>query len=149
MKTTLNKILEHSPEIEEFETLLQSLNKTQADDEPLEFSHILESNDLYGALWCLRTVDGIKESILNYISFCNSQCSEIGHEYEEFDLSDDSPSNLSDIAYEAHINALMAIEFFPVDEALFHNSATYDQARFEAADRAKEAQKQKFIELFC
>lgn len=147
MKTTLNKILEYSPEFDEWDRLLRGLNKTQGDDEPLEFRRILEINGLYGALWCLRTVDGIKDSIAIFVLFCNNQCSKLGIAHEEFDLSDDSIS-LSDIAYDAHIDALMGIEF-SVDENLFHNSASYDRARFALSDIARKEQEQKFMELFC
>jgi hypothetical protein len=53
--TTLNKIREHAPCIDGWKILLKSLNKTSADDEPLSFRTILESNGLDDALWCTRT----------------------------------------------------------------------------------------------
>ena len=52
--TTLNRIREHSPCAEGWRKLLAHLGKTQADDEPLPFSVILESNGLDDALWCCR-----------------------------------------------------------------------------------------------
>ncbi|UOF82021.1 hypothetical protein [Caudoviricetes sp.] len=52
--TTLNKIREHHPCRDGWEKLLDHLNKTKADDEPLSFLTILESNGLNDALWCLR-----------------------------------------------------------------------------------------------
>ena len=52
--TTLNRIREHSPCAEGWEKLLKHLGKTKADDEPLPFSVILESNGLDDALWCCR-----------------------------------------------------------------------------------------------
>jgi hypothetical protein len=54
--TTLNKIRSFNPCASGWEKLLRSLGKTQADDEPLAFSRILESNGLDDALWCLRTI---------------------------------------------------------------------------------------------
>jgi hypothetical protein len=54
--TTLAKIKSHGPCSDGWRKLLASLGKTQADDEPLTFSRILESNGLSDALWCLRTV---------------------------------------------------------------------------------------------
>lgn len=55
--TTLNKIREHSPCREGWEKLLTSLGKTKADDEPLSFKTILDSNGLYDAIWALRSID--------------------------------------------------------------------------------------------
>ena len=52
--TTLNHIRAHSPCTEGWEKLLKHLGKTQADDEPLPFATILESNGLNDALWCCR-----------------------------------------------------------------------------------------------
>jgi len=50
--TTLNKIKEHSPCEEGWKKLLKFLNKTKADDEPLLFSTIVESNGIEDAIWC-------------------------------------------------------------------------------------------------
>ena len=55
--TTLNKIREHSPCRDGWGTLLASLGKTRADDEPLSFKTILESNGLDDAIWALRSID--------------------------------------------------------------------------------------------
>jgi hypothetical protein len=52
--TTLNKIREHEPCINGWKKLLAHLGKTEADDEPLPFAIILESNGLDDALWCCR-----------------------------------------------------------------------------------------------
>ena len=52
--TTLNKIREHSPCADGWSKLLKHLNKTEADDEPLPFAVILESNGLDDALWAMR-----------------------------------------------------------------------------------------------
>ena len=53
--TTLNKIREHQPCTNGWKKLLAHLGKTEADDEPLPFSTILESNGLDDALWCCRS----------------------------------------------------------------------------------------------
>jgi hypothetical protein len=58
MNTTLNKIKQHSPCTEGWVKLLSHLGKTEADDEHLELTTILESNGLNDALWALRAVDG-------------------------------------------------------------------------------------------
>jgi len=52
--TTLTRIREHQPCADGWTKLLKHLGKTQADDEPLTFATILESNGLDDALWCCR-----------------------------------------------------------------------------------------------
>ena len=54
--TTLSAIRKHHPCKDGWEKLLASLGKTKADDEPLAFGVILESNGLDDALWCLRAL---------------------------------------------------------------------------------------------
>lgn len=53
--TTLNKIRACHPCEEGWAKLLRHLGKTKADDEPLPFVTILESNGLDDALWCCKT----------------------------------------------------------------------------------------------
>ena len=52
--TTLNRIKECKLYQDGWRKLLNHLGKTQADDEPLPFSVIVESNGLDDALWCCR-----------------------------------------------------------------------------------------------
>ena len=54
--TTLSAIRAHKPCKDGWEKLLTSLGKTKADNDPLEMTTILESNDLDDALWCLRAL---------------------------------------------------------------------------------------------
>jgi hypothetical protein len=54
--TTLNKIRSYSPCTSGWDKLLKSLNKILADDIPLKFSTILESNGIDDTLWCLRSI---------------------------------------------------------------------------------------------
>lgn len=70
MYTTLNKIREHSPCTDGWETLLKYLGKTKPDDEPLPLLTILDSNGFDHALWCFRAVDGFeKEKLLLGIGY--------------------------------------------------------------------------------
>ena len=57
MNTTLNKIMEFSLSEPSWEKLLESLNKTKADDEPLSFKYILDVLGIRDALWCLCKLD--------------------------------------------------------------------------------------------
>jgi hypothetical protein len=52
--TTLNRIRAHAPCASGWKKLLDHLGKTQADDEPLPMTAILDSNGIEDALWCLR-----------------------------------------------------------------------------------------------
>lgn len=52
--TTLPRIREHGPCAPGWRKLLSHLGKTQADDAPLSYVTILESNGLDDALWCCR-----------------------------------------------------------------------------------------------
>ncbi len=58
MHTTLNAIRAHGPCESGWRTLLKSLGKIEADDEPLSIVTVLDSNGLDDALWCLRAVEG-------------------------------------------------------------------------------------------
>ncbi len=56
MNTTLNKIRECGPCKPSWEKLLSSLNKTQADDDPISFRYLLDTLGVDDAVWCLRTL---------------------------------------------------------------------------------------------
>jgi hypothetical protein len=58
MYTTLNKIREKVPYVPNWVKLLKSLNKTEADDQPLSIISIIDSNGIAFAIWCLRAVEG-------------------------------------------------------------------------------------------
>ena len=70
MKTTLNRIREHSPCVEGWSKLLTYLGKTSADDNSLEIATIVESNGLDDALWCLRAVEGEDRKIRLFAVWC-------------------------------------------------------------------------------
>jgi hypothetical protein len=50
--------------------LLKNLGKTQADDEPLAITTILDSNGLDDALWCLRAVEGYQSEMRLFAVDC-------------------------------------------------------------------------------
>ena len=52
--TTLNQIKNYSPCSEGWQKLLKFLNKTEADDEPIDMLTILESNGLSDCLWAFK-----------------------------------------------------------------------------------------------
>ena len=56
IETTLNAIRAHSPCEDGWVKLLAHLGKMRADDAPVPFLTILESNGLDDAIWCLRVL---------------------------------------------------------------------------------------------
>lgn len=73
MRTTLNKIRTHSPCQSGWTKLLKHLGKTEADDEPLSFKTILESNGLDDALWCTRSAPEYNKEWGLYAVWCARQ----------------------------------------------------------------------------
>ena len=73
MRTTLNKIREHSPCKSGWEKLLKYLGKTKADDEDISVLTILDSNGLDDAIWCLRAVEGHDKDIRLFAVWCARQ----------------------------------------------------------------------------
>ena len=113
MKTTLNKIRQHLPCKDGWETLLKHLGKFQADDVELPLLTILESNGLDDTLWCLRAVEGFdKEKRLLAVAFAR----EVQH------LMQDPRS----------------IEALDVAERFANGEATEEELR-DAADAAADA----------
>jgi hypothetical protein len=93
--TTLNKIREHSPCIDGWRKLLKSLNKETADDEPLPFRVILESNGLDDALWCTRTTSKYAKGWRLYSIRCARRVQHL--------MTDNRSINAIDIA-ESYVN---------------------------------------------
>jgi hypothetical protein len=73
MQTTLNEIRSHRPCHEGWAKLLRTLNKTQADDEPIGIVEILDSNGMDDALWCLRAVKDHDREIRLFAVWCARQ----------------------------------------------------------------------------
>ena len=73
MFTTLNQIRSHLPCASGWKMLLSHLDKTIADDEPLNIATIIDSNGLNDAQWCLRAVDGKDKEIRLYAVWCARQ----------------------------------------------------------------------------
>jgi len=71
--TTLNAIREQSPYANEWAKLLKYLGKTQADNEPLPFVTILDSNGLDDALWCTRAAPEHNKIWRLYAVWCARQ----------------------------------------------------------------------------
>jgi len=71
--TTLNAIREESPCADGWTKLLKNLGKTRADNEPLSFVTILDSNGLDDALWCTRAAPEHNKIWRLYAVWCARQ----------------------------------------------------------------------------
>lgn len=135
--TTLNKIRECSPCKNGWETLLKSLNKTKADDEEITLAHILESNGLDDALWCLRASNASERDMRLFAVWCARQVENL--------MTDERSVNALNVA-ERHANGAATDE--ELDKAR-DAAAAADATWSAAAADAFELKKKKFIEMFC
>jgi hypothetical protein len=121
LTTTLNNIRKHSPCKDGWEKLLKNLGKTQADDEPLPYSVIIESNGIMDALWCCRAKPQYSKQWRLFAVWCARQ---VQH------LMDDQRS----------IDALDVAERYANRQATAKElSAAGDAARDAAWDAARDA----------
>ena len=129
LTTTLNRIREHEPCTDGWEKLLKHLGKTQADDEDLPYSVIVESNGLEDALWCCRAEPQYNRQWRLFAVWCARQVQHL--------MTDQRSLDALDVA-ERYANGQAT------DEEL---SAAGDAARAAAWDAARDAQKKKFLEV--
>lgn len=154
--TTLNKIREHSPCREGWEKLLTSLGKTKADDEPLSFKTILDSNGLDDAIWALRSIDAPEVRI--FAVRCVRQIQHLLTDErslsaldvaEAYTVGQATEEELS-AAWEAARDAAWDAAWGAAGDAWSAARAAAGAAAGEAAgDAAGEAQKEDFIAIFC
>ena len=149
MNTTLNQIRSKSPCVDGWTKLLKHLGKTQADDEPLSLTTILDSNGLEDALWCLQAVDGHAREIRLYAVWCARQVQHLTKDQRSIDALDvaerfangQATKNELDIAGDAAGDAAGA--------AAGAAGAAGAAVRAAAVDAAGAAQEVKFREMFC
>ena len=146
MQTTLNAIRKCSPCISGWNTLLKSLNKTKADDEPLELSYILQSNGLDDAIWCLKAVDGKDKEIRLFAVWCARQVQHLMKDprsiaaldiAEKFALGLTSEEALRDAAAAASYADAAAYAY--ADAAAYAAAYAADAAYYTAAAYAASA----------
>lgn len=120
MKTTLRKIKANDPCEPGWNKLLAALDKTEADDEPIELSFILQSNGFNDTLWVLRAVDGYEKEMRLFAVFCARQVQHL--------MTD-----------ERSINAIDVAERFAHGEAMELDLVAARDAAWAASDTAKAA----------
>ena len=131
--TTLNKIKEHSPCECGWKMLLKHLGKTKADDEPLPFLTILESNGLDDALWCARSAPEYSKEWRLFAVWCARQVQLL--------MADKKSIDALDVA-EKFANGLTT-EY----ELASAKDAARDAARAAAWAAVRDAQKEQFIDV--
>ena len=86
--TTLNRIRTCHPCESGWTKLLKHLGKTTADDEPLPFSVILESNGLDDALWCCRAAPEYDREWRLFAVWCARQVQHLMTDQRSIDALD-------------------------------------------------------------
>ena len=132
MKTTLNKIREHSPCASGWEKLLSYLGKTKADDEEISVLTILDSNGLDDAIWCLRAVEGYDREIRLYAVWCARQVRHLVTDKRSLDALDVAERYANGKATHDELNAAR-------DAAWTAEAAAWAEARAAAGAAARAA----------
>lgn len=155
--TTLNKIREHSPCCRGWEKLLTSLGKTKADEEPLSFKSILDSNGLDDAIWALRSIDAPEvrlfavrcvRQIQHLISDERSlNALDVSEAYAVGEATKDELSAARDAARDAARYAARYAAWAAAWDAAW--DAAEAAAEAAARDAARSVQQNDFIAIFC
>ena len=148
--TTLTRIRAHNPCADGWRKLLAGLGKTEADDEPLPYSRIVEINGIDAALWaCCAEPQHSKEWRL-FAVWCARQVEHL--------MTDERSKRACDVA-ERHANGEATDEELAAAKAAAKAAAwaaawtaawtaAYAAAAWAAAsDAARDAQTQKFLEV--
>ena len=137
--TTLRKIRQHNPCSEGWRTLLSSLGKTGADDDPLPLVTILQSNGLDDTLWCLRTITGHDKEITRFALACAQEVKHLMTDQRSLDALD---------ALERHLEIPLSRE--ELDLVLVAAEVAARAAAWTAAwaAEAREATRARQIQIF-
>lgn len=155
--TTLNKIREHGPCQSGWEKLLKHLRKHKADDEPLSFKVILESNGLNDAIWALRTIDAPEVRL--FAVRCVRQVQHLIEDAQSLRALDTAERYAVGEATEEELDAARAAARDAVWDAGWAAgweaaraaawTAAWAAAWAAAQDAAREEQKRDFKNIFC
>jgi hypothetical protein len=145
MKTTLNKIRAHSPCGSGWTKLLRHLGKTQADDEPLAITTILDSNGLDDALWCLRAVDGHQREMRLYAVWCARQVQHLMTDQRLPAALDVAERHANGAATDDELSAARDAAWAAARDAAWY--AARDAAWYAARDAACQKQDERLREM--
>lgn len=150
--TTLEQIKASSPCGYGWEKLLTSLGKTKADNEPVSLLYILNSNGLADALWALRCSDASQRDMRLYAVWCARKVQYLITDQQSLDALDvaerHAGGNATDKELSAARNAaeVVAVAATGIVAAFAAKAAAAFAAK---AGASKDAQKERFIEVFC
>lgn len=171
--TTLNEIREYGPSTQDWQRLLKYLGKTKADDEPLSFKTILDSNGFDTAIWALRSIEApevrlyavrcvrqVPSLLLNELSL---YALDIAEAYAIGEVADEELSivyakllKAEEIVrwstYEYEEVYGLAVVLGATKEAIkgdAHASAFKIASLLKDWDRARSKQEEDFIAIFC
>jgi len=144
MTTTLNNIKKADPCSNGWKKLLNGLNKTKTDDEPLPLIKILDNNGLEDAIWCLQTVPNIDKELRLFAVNCVRQVQHITisntnlnilNIVEKYAHGDATDHELLIASYESDIDFICCL----ADKSAYH--AALNASRRTATDAANNAEK--------
>ena len=135
--TTLNKIRAHSPCGSGWVKLLNHLGKTQADDDPLAFSVILESNGIDDALWCCRAAPEYSREWRLFAVWCARQVQPLMKDQRSIDALDVSERFANGLATKHELDAAQASAWASARDAAW--ASAWASARASARDAARDA----------
>ncbi len=147
MNTTLNAIGAHGPCPNGWKKLLAHLGKTQADDEPLAITTILDGNGLDDALWCLRAVTGHDREIRLYAVWCARQVQHLITDPRSLRALDVAEAHAHGRATNAELDAAWASHHAARNAARGAAWDARDAAGDAAWDAAWAAQAQRLREI--
>ena len=133
--TTLNRIRAHSP-CSGWKKLLAHLGKTQADNEPLPFSVILEANGLNDALWCCRSAPEYDREWRLFAVWCARQVQRLMTDQRSIDALDVSERFANGEATQAELDAARDAAWAAAREAAGDAAGAAAWAAARAAARA-------------
>ena len=156
--TTLNHIRSHKPCADGWAKLLKHLGKTCADDEPLPFATILESNGLDDALWCCRAEPQYAREWRLFAVWCARQVQHLMTDQRSIDALDVAERHAIGQATDAELETARAAAWDAAGAAAgaaaeaaagaAADAAAWDAARDAAAwDAARDAQSREFLRV--
>ena len=136
MHTTLNKIRQHNPCADGWSKLLKHLGKTEADDKPLSFLTILESNGPDDALWCCRSAPEYDKEWRLFAVWCGRQVQHLMTDERSVTALDVAEKYANGLATKEELDAASDAADNAADNAAYN--AAYSAA-YSAAEAAAEA----------
>ena len=153
MITTLNRIRSFHPCMKGWGKLLKHLGKTQADDEPLNLSVVLESNDLLDAIWCMRALEDLSvcgefaKMCADSVAHLDNRLSKCAYQYAAY-AADDAADAAYAATYATYATYAAAAAAYATAYAAAYAATYAADAAAAAAAAASNAERNKQKEFF-